>query len=315
MAVAAGGLWYAKRREAQRKQVVKPATVTRPDEISCTGKVQAAFLVPVPATIDGSIEEFLAEPGQEVYEGQLLARLKNTVLESARDSAAGELERAQTRVQRLEAAIIQARLEASRARADAMRSKIESDRLEKIFLRQQLLHREGAAPRLVFEKAQKEYDEARSESSGLDAVSRNAEDQVMVQTRELDAARKTFDEKSQAFDQAKTDLAAAEVHAPVDGLLVSRHGEVGQEITREVKDLFQIAVDLSVLEVSAEADPQSAAFVQPGQPVAVQLVEAGSEALPGVVKDVNGTHIRIEFRNPSPAVKPGLTAQVRIRIS
>jgi HlyD family secretion protein len=313
-AAAGGGVWWMKRGATQRKQSPAPVQALRPDELSFTGKIQAENTLSLPAPIEGSIEEFLVDAGEEVYEGQLLARLKNTILESARDSAAGELERAQTRVQRTEAGVVQARLEASRARAEASRARGESDRLEKLYLRQQLLHKEGATPRLTFEKAQKEYETAHAESANLEELATQTDERVTTLNKDLDTARRLLEEKTLELDLAKADLAATEVHSPVDGLVIARRGEVGQEISREMKDMFQIATDLSLLIVTFDAGPQLAVFLRPGQPAAVQVVEAGSETMPGEVKDVNDTNVVVEFRSPNPAVKPGLNAQVRIKI-
>jgi len=46
----------------------------------------------------------------------------------------------------------------------------------------------------------------------------------------------------------------------------------------------------------------------------VLLAEAPGEGLPGFVKMVAADEVVIEFTNPTPAVRPGLTAQVRIRL-
>ncbi len=298
--------------EAVRAQTPVPPPAS---DVSLTGKIQAVHVLDVPAPIEGSIDEFFKDAGQEVYEGELIARLKNTTLESARDQAGADLERAQSRVARLESSLVSARLEASRARADAVRSRGESERLEKLFLRQQLLYREGATPRLVFEKSQKEYREAHAEYTSLEAVAKQAEERVEALTKELDAARRVLDDRNQDLEQAKADLAATEVHSPVDGLVVARRGAAGQEVDRNMKDLFQIAVDLTLLQLVVDPEPPLLDRIKPGAPALVQVAEVGGEGLAGSVKDVKDGRVVVEFRNPSPAVKPGLTAQVVIKLT
>ena len=316
VAVLAIGAAFLMRRhppaQAVRAQAPAPPPVS---DVSLSGKIQAVNVLDVPAPIEGSIDEFYKDVGQEVYEGELIARLKNTTLESARDQASAELERAQSRAARLESSLVSARLEASRARADAIRSRGESERLEKLFLRQQLLYREGATPRLVFEKSQKDYQEAHAEYTGLGEVAKQAEERVEALTKELDAARRVLDDRNQDLEQAKADLAATEVHSPVDGLVVARRGAVGEEVNRNMKDLFQIAVDLSVLAVVVNPEPPLLDRIKPGAPVLVEVAEVGGEGLAGVVKDVKDGRVVVEFRNPSPAVKPGLTAQVVIKLT
>jgi multidrug resistance efflux pump len=260
------------------------------------------------------IEEFLADVGQDVFEGQLLARIKNTALESALDRAQLEFERAQTRVSNLDGALIAARLEAARASADSTRSRQDYEKMEKLYLRQQLLHREGATPRLTFEKAQKDYLASKDEYESLAELAARTDDRVRIMVSEIDAARKTLEEKSDELDHAKADLLATEVHSPLDGILVARRGEAGSEINRSIQDLFQIAVELGSLEVVLEPEPPALTRILAGQPASVRVAETGNEPLQGTVREVRGTQVFVEFTSPNPAIRPGLTAQVTIRI-
>jgi hypothetical protein len=45
------------------------------------------------------------------------------------------------------------------------------------------------------------------------------------------------------------------------------------------------------------------------------MVEMGGEVLQGSVLKIDGTKVTIEFANPNPLIKPGLTAQVRIKLT
>ena len=97
--------------------------------------------------LEGVVGAFFADVGQEVFQGQLLARITNQGLETGQQAAQKEAEVAQSKVNALESEIVSARLEASRARADASRARGEYDRLEKIYRRQQMLFNEGATPK------------------------------------------------------------------------------------------------------------------------------------------------------------------------
>ena len=105
VAIAAGALTVWRRElAAKRKPVVTNAAIPLPPgtEINLPGRVEAKNVVPVAATIEGTIDAFHVQVGDEVFEGQLLASIKNTDLESARDVAAMEFERAETRITNLE---------------------------------------------------------------------------------------------------------------------------------------------------------------------------------------------------------------------
>jgi hypothetical protein len=39
-----------------------------------------------------------------------------------------------------------------------------------------------------------------------------------------------------------------------------------------------------------------------------------NEPIPASVREVKGTQVLVEFTSPSPAIRPGLTAQVTIKI-
>src|SRR5690349_179118 len=121
LGVAAGALSLLRRESAQKRVETANATSAEPParELSLPGMVQAEHVVPVGAPVTGTIDAFMAQVGQEVFEGQLLARISNQGLESSRQEAARAVQNAQEKVNSIESRMIAARLEASRAGADA----------------------------------------------------------------------------------------------------------------------------------------------------------------------------------------------------
>ena len=320
LAVAAGALSVyrqkllpQKQAAAAQKQAAIPSSAALA-EVSVNGLIQAQRVVNVPAPIEGVIERYEAEVGQDVFEGQLLAHIKNTRIDSAVEASAAELEQAKTRVANLEAGIITGRLEASRARADASRLKSDFDRLEKIFQRQQMLIKEGATPRLAFEKAEREFNEAKQELEVKNTLARQAEDRLEAQERDLETAKKRLAERTEAADEAKTDLAAGDVRSPVDGLILSRRGSAGEEVNRTMEDLLRIAVTLSALEVEIQPEPAALPRIKVGQPAAIRIAEVAGEPIAGTVREIKEGRVIIDFTSPTPAIKPGLSAHVTIKL-
>jgi multidrug resistance efflux pump len=275
--------------------------------------VRARDVVPVPAPIEGTIESFHAEIGDEVFEGQALAFIRNTGLESAKEQAYSVLEQAHEKTNRLESAVIEGRLEASRAAADASRARNEYERAEREYQRQQILIREGATPRLTWEKAEREYANAKAEFENLDSMARQIAERIDSMTKELDNTRRALEEKRLDYEAASSDAGAADLRSPVDGLVVARRGAEGEAVTREVRDLFQIAVDLSTFQAVAEPDPNALPKIHPGQQALLHFPEVG-EGLSADVKSVEDGKVILEFPNPGPAVRPGATGQARIRL-
>jgi multidrug resistance efflux pump len=316
LAVAAGALSHLRKTSVQATAPpAAPRSPVLPDEASLGGKIEAQKVVTVAAASGGSVAEFQADVGQEVFEGAVLARITNQGLETADETARAALEQAQSRVEKAGAAILSARLEATRARADAIRSRGEFDRAQRTYQRQRILNSEGATPRLTYEKAEREYQAAQTESQSLEDLARIAESRVNELIKEQETAKRILDEKLKDADDAKASLSAVEVHSPVDGLVVDRKGEVGKELSaQDQAELFRIAVNLAELQVRLNPDPETLKRLQPGQPALVIVADLGGEGIPAAVKTVEGNSVTVAFTSPNPVVKPGMTAQVRIKL-
>ena len=311
-AMAAGALFALRRRGTQAVEV-RPAAVTPPaaSDVILPALIRSQTTVPVGVPVEGTIESLLVETGQPVYEGQLIARIKNAALETDRQSAAAELERAQTRLSQLESQLIVARADASRARSEASRVQGEFDRTERAHQRQQMLLKEGATPRLVYEKAAKEYEAARADRDTADGLARGAEDRLSLLVRNVDAARQSGEQDTLSLEQKNQAAAASEIRSPVSGLVVARSRQPGEEVTPDVQDLFQIAVDLSSLEAVIQADPASLARIRTGQEALITVAET-PDPIPAQVAEIKGAEVILRFQSPSAAVRPGLNAQARI---
>jgi multidrug resistance efflux pump len=317
-AIAAGALSWARKSGPRRRVSAQASTPAGPPaltEVSLRGRIQAQQVISVPAPVDGAIEAFSADVGQEVFEGQILAQIRNTKADSVLEVANEEAGKARERVTSTQGEITSARLELSRANADAARAKSELERAEKTYLRQQMLLREGATPRLMFEKAEREYNAAKSEADIKEAVARAAQDRLDELNRNLDLFQRMLNDKSAALEQAKADIAAGEVRSPVDGLVVARRGQPGEIVNRSIPDLFQIAVATSALEVVADALPAALSRIRPGQAAAIILPEAPNGEIAGSVREVRDGQVVISFISPTPAIRPGLSAQVRIKLT
>ena len=309
---------FAVRKNAA-KPVVQPTAATpvagaAVAEVVLAGRIQSRASSKVPAPVDGVIRAFHAEVGAEVYEGQLLADIQNAEVEGSQELANLELERIQQRVNTTEGTLAAARLEASRANADAARVKSELDRATRNYQRQKLLLSEGATPRRTFEKAEAEFQSLETEAGQLSELARQADDRVQTLQRDVDAARKLLDGTTSDLEAVKGRLVAGQVLSPANGIISARRGQVGDHVNPTVEDLFVIATDLSQLEVVLEPDPVVLARIKQGQQAGIVLADVPNETLPGTVKRVENGRVTVEFANPSPLVKPGMTASVRIRL-
>ncbi|MBZ5620115.1 MAG: HlyD family efflux transporter periplasmic adaptor subunit [Acidobacteriia bacterium] len=290
------------------------AAVISTPEISLNGTIRPQHIAGVGSEIEGNIEAFMADVGDEVFQGQVLARIGAAGLESEREAAAHAVEYAQDQVSKAEAAINSARMEASRATADEERARMALDRAGKVYARQKTLHEAGATPRLTFEKAEQEYEAAQQEFTIIDKGARGANDNVQSAIESLNAAKKVLAEKSQALEDAQGAFEVAEVRAPVDGLIVGRKGELGKPARESGDELFQIATDVYALEVAVEPQPDVLKRLRPGQPALVVVLDLQTGGMPGAVKEIKGTQAVVEFSSTLPAIRPGMRADVRLKL-
>jgi HlyD family secretion protein len=279
-----------------------------------SGKVRPQEVIEVGAEVNGNVDAFLADVGQEVEEGQILARISNQGLETAREVATTALSTAQARVSKLEATLMGARMEASRADAEESRTRTDMQRAERAYQRQKMLLGEGATPRLVYEKSSREYEAVQSEFVHAGGLAKQARAQVAGLMEQAELARKIVADRTRQLENAQSALLSAEVHAPVDGFIVGRRGEVGKPVEDAGGPLFEITPDTALLQVTLEPEPPVLQRVRPGMEALVSLPELQSEPIAGAVKGVEGTVVLVDFTSPNPAIKPGMPAEVRLKL-
>jgi multidrug resistance efflux pump len=317
LAAAAGlGLWQRQQRitrERVEAEAKSRAARAVPVEISAPGKIQARNVVDVASPIDGVLDQFLVNVGEQVFEGEVLARIRNDALDAAQATARADLDKARAKETDLESQLIAARLDASRARSDAARAKADYDRTEKVYQRQKMLLDAGATPRLTFEKAQKDFETAKADYEGYSTSAQTAEDRVASLTKEIESAKAAVETKSQDLESAQAHAAGGEVRSPANGMVVGLRGKPGDPVDPGMKDLVVIAVDLSALEVVVDADPKTAQRIHQGQPALIEVAEAPS-AIEGAVREIKSGQVFVDFTSPSAAIKPGLTAQVKFKV-
>ena len=300
---------------APPKEAATTPAAANADEINLTGRVQPQRVVPVPTPVDGVLENLTIKEGEEVSEGQLLGRVKNDNLDTEQENQRQEVERLQTKVTGLEASIIAARLEAQRTKGEADNARTTLENARKLYDRQAALRKEGATPRLQFEKAESAFKNAEVEAGARASVERQAQDNYERLSKNLDDSRRQLTEQSAEAEVAKAELNSAEIHAPVAGILVKVSKQNGDAVAAADKELFLIGVDLAALEVAVELNADEIKRVKPGMRAAITLAENNFEALPGVLREMLESTAYIEFASPNPAVVPGLMAQVKILLT
>ena len=315
LAVLAGALTVWRRQTVPVAPAVPVVAAPVVDaEISLAGKVEAREVVGVQAPSDGTIAEYLVMVGEEVFEGQLIARIANPRLQGEQEKAKEMADKAQERVNALESQMLAARLDASRGQAESARVRDDYSRTERTARRQEMLQAQGATPRLTYEKAVSDFATAKLEFETATARAKGAEARVVALTKDIEAAKKTLDDRNAELEDADINLQATQMHAPVDGVILERKGEAGADVRIGEDGVFRIGTDLGQLQVVVEPEPAVLAKLQVGQPAAVILAEFASEQLNAEISRIEGGKAYVLFGSPDPAIKPGLTAQVLVKL-
>ncbi len=272
--------------------------------------MEAVHTIPVSVSIAGEIDIFSAEVGQDVFEGQILARISNAGLDTGRENAARIVQNAEAKLNSLETQISAARLEAVRAHDDATRAREDLDRASKEYERQKKLHVAGATPRNTYEKSGKDYEAASSDADGTTELARHADEHIEELTREYDLTKRTLEDKRKELEEVQAALAATEVHAPVGGVVVARQGDIGKTLTQqEASALFRIATDISALQAVFTPEPS----MKPGDKVAITFADLPGDPLLGKVREIKNGEATAEFTSPNPAIRPGMTCSVHLQ--
>jgi multidrug resistance efflux pump len=312
LAVAAIGLSAAWAVKHKRKPVPKPAAVSKVfegPEVTLTGRLDPQTTEQVDAPIAGILDAWFIDVGQEVYEDQLVGRIRNADLDAALQSAQTAVDRAQIRVSQIDAQAVSAKLEISRITAEQIRVKDDLERLEKLYQRYKNLYDVGALPRLTFEKTDADYKSAKAAAANHETAAKDAEAKAAAIERDSEQAKADVDEKTAALEKAKEAVEDADLHSPADGIVSERNVHQGDKVEESAKNLMTIATDLTKLAVSLMPDAPVLARIHAGQHAFVRVADA---ELPGEVHEVRGTEVIVTFTSPEPITKLGAAAQVRI---
>lgn len=260
------------------------AAVAREDlqaALSGTGALLSVGQRELTAEVDGTVTFVLVRDGQRVVKGQVLAQLDPSAL-------AAEVGHAQSLIGAREAALSQAAAADRTARDQLKRFNEVRERSNNL------------AP------SDREMDLARTAARTAAAAARDA-------AVELDAARAALADR-----QAR--LAAAQIAAPADGLIVRRRIAPGQAVTAHDTPLFDIAEAPTRLQMQVLVDREAAKVLRPGAAARIAAARQSYPASVALVRparsaDETQVIVLLDIPNPSGALRPGMMAEARIPLA
>lgn len=197
----------------------------------------------------------------------------------------------------IEPSVLQATVDESKASLDSAISQRNFAKSE--YERNKSLYSEGFIARAEMEQSQTQYEQAE---------------------QSVKRAQSTY-------DRAVTNLGYATIISPVDGTVISRKVDVGQTVAAsfQTPDLFEIAEDLTKMQIETAVSEADIGVIQEGQPVTFTVDAYPTETFDGVVRQIRLSPtttsnvvvytVVIDVDNKDLRLMPGMTAFVTIIIS
>ncbi len=281
-AAAAGWFWWQPSADKSSYKTYNLTTGEIVQKITASGVINPISTVNIGTQVSGTIAEIFVDFNSPVKKDQLLAQIDPSLFQATVDQR--------------QAALDIAKAEVSVVENDIVYYKKHLDRIKKLNSSKYSTDKE-------LETAQRDYD---------NAVVQKALKQAQV----MQAAA--------ALQQAQIDLRYTKIISPVDGIVVSKEVEVGQTVAAsfQTPTLFNVAEDLTKMQIEASVVEADIAKVQEGQTVEFSVDSFPDETFYGIVTQVRNNPITtsnvvtyeviIEIDNRDLKLKPGMTANVEI---
>lgn len=339
VAAAGGGLgWRAHLMSVIAYETAPVERGTVQAKVTATGSLNAVHDVLISSQVSGNIKALYADWNSKVKTGQLIALIDPEIFQAQVDQATAVFRGAHSTSVAAQQQVDKAKSDLSAAIANEKNSEAVAakDRATEVNATHQWHRAEDLFHQQIM--AQQDYDTAKAaynvaqaqviaDESQIEAAKQNiesAQSTVRAQQSQLLAAQANEAESQAALRQSRANLEHTRIMAPVDGTVVARRMDVGQTVAATLNPpvIFEIAQDLTKMQVDTNVDESDVGSVAIGQK-ATFVVDAYPEAtFKGVVADIRKAPIVaqnvvtydvvITVDNPSFKLFPGMTANVSI---
>jgi HlyD family secretion protein len=250
--------------------------------VSTTGTVNPVTVVEVGSQVSGTISRMYVDYNSPVKEGQVVAEIDPSQI--------------MTRIKQNEANYESARASLEKAKVSLQNSQRQYERALELFKKELISFEEK-------ESSEAQYLTARAEVQASDARLLQARSQL---------------------DSSKVDLDYTVIKSPIDGVVISRNVNVGQTVAASFQApvLFEIANDLSKMQVECSIDEADIGKIKEGQDVRFTVDAFPEEKFTGqvtqvryspeVIQNVVTYTTIVAVDNPHLKLRPGMTATASI---
>lgn len=280
--LAAGYLWQRHTGAEPRYVTVAASRGTVAQAVVSSGSVNPVITVQVGTYVSGVIQSILCDYNTRVKAGQLCAKIDPRPYQTLVEQAAAAL---------------------ATARAQQVKDQANLDYAMLVDQRNQGLLKRGIVSQETADTSRNAYAQARAQV-------------------ELDAA--DVAQRKAQWEAARINLSYTDIVSPVDGTVVSRNVTQGQTVAAsfQTPTLFLIATDLTRMQVDTNVSESDIGRVAVGDAASFTVsafpdrqfigqVQQVRQA-PQTVQNVVTYDVVVGVSNPDLALKPGMTASIRI---
>lgn len=230
--------------------------------VLATGSVQpqVGAEVRVGARVSGKVERLLANIGDRVAQGQVLAQLEKADLQAVVAQREAELELAEAKLAAVESLRPK---EIEKAQADLEESEATFLLAEKELARTRRLHQRKVMTLEDLDTAEERFSVAQARVA---AAGKALELAQARHTEDLRQARAEIARARSTLENAQVQLSYATITAPIDGVIASVTTEEGETVAAAMQaPTFVTVVDLDRLQIDAFVDEVDIGKVKVGQ--------------------------------------------------
>ena len=197
----------------------------------------------------------------------------------------------------IEPSVLKSTVDEAKASLDAAKSELKYSESE--YERNKMLYGDGFISRAEMEKSQTTYEQA----------------------------KQAVNKAQYSYDRAVTNLGYATITSPVNGTVISRKVDKGQTVAAsfQTPDLFEIAEDLSKMQIETAVSEADIGMIKEGQNVTFTVDAYPSQTFNGIVRQIRLSPttvsnvvvytVVIDVDNSDLRLMPGMTAFVTVVVA
>ena len=305
--------WVEQNGSNQRYRLVRVERGEIRSTVTATGTINPVITVLVGSQVSGTIKALYANFNSRVKEGQVIAQIDPAIFEAQVEQARANVLKAQASSTNARAAVQNAQANLEKAGVAVVDTKRTLDR------NLQLMDKKAVA-QAALDTAQANYESAVAQNEAARAQLEVAKAQVESETAQVEYSKA-------ALKMAETNLNYTTIRSPVTGIVISRNVDVGQTVAASLQapTLFTIAKDLTQMQVDTNFSEADIGRIEMGQEATFTVDAYPERAFHGRVSEIRNApqtiqnvvtyDVVINVSNSDLRLKPGMTANVTIRVA